>query len=237
MSRKSQRNRTSREVEAEAAAAHGSRRGLVIGILVAVLAIVGAGYLFSNKSTAPAGADDAARVAALASTHSPTLGDASAKVHVVEFLDPACETCAAFFPLVKQVMAQNPGQIRLSVRHVALHEGSGYVVRLLEASREQDMYWQTLETLLATQSQWTEHHRVYPERALQAVGNVGLDLERLMADMDSTAVIGRAQRDHADAVTLKVTATPEYFVNGRQLPSFGEQQLMTLIGEELQRAR
>jgi hypothetical protein len=33
-----------------------------------------------------------------------------------------------------------------------------------------------------------------------------------------------------------VTATPEYFVNGRPLPSFGEQQLMTLIGEELQKA-
>ena len=37
-------------------------------------------------------------------------------------------------------------------------------------------------------------------------------------------------------MTLKVTATPEYFVNGRQMPSFGEQQLMTLIGEELQKA-
>jgi len=33
-----------------------------------------------------------------------------------------------------------------------------------------------------------------------------------------------------------VTATPEYFVNGRQMPSFGERQLMTLIGEELRRA-
>jgi protein-disulfide isomerase len=210
---------------------------VVIGVLVVVLAAVGAGYLFSNESAAPTGGDDAARAAALASTHSPTVGDANAKVHIVEFLDPACETCAAFFPLVKQVMAQNPGQIRLSVRHVALHDGSDYVVRLLEASREQDKYWQTLETLLATQSLWTEHHRVYPERALQAVGNLGPDLERLVADMDSATVVGRAQRDRADAVTLKVTATPEYFVNGRQMPSFGEQQLMTLIGEELQKTR
>jgi len=110
------------------------------------------------------------------------------------------------------------------------------VVRLLEASREQDKYWQTLETLLATQSLWTVHHKVYPDRALQAVGNLGLDLERLMADMDSPGVIERANRDRADAMALKVTATPEYFVNGRQMPSFGQQQLMTLIGEELQKA-
>jgi protein-disulfide isomerase len=241
MSRKSQRNRPKPEAPTDGApetvAVQGRRRSVLIAVLVAVLAIVGAGYLFSSQSSGPAAAEDAARAAALASTNSPTLGDANAKVHIVEFLDPACETCAAFYPLVKQVMAQNPGQIRLSVRHVALHEGSEYVVRLLEASREQDKYWQTLETLLATQSQWTEHHTVYPDRAMQVVGNLGLDLERLMADMDSPEVIERAQRDRADAMTLKVTATPEYFVNGRQMPSFGEQQLMTLIGEELQKAR
>jgi protein-disulfide isomerase len=240
MSRKSQRNRPSSESRSaaaqEAAAAHGSRRSVVFGIVIALLAIVAVSYLFSSKSTQPSGGDDAGRTAALASQQSPTLGEATAKVHIVEFLDPACETCAAFYPLVKQVLAQNPGRIRLSVRHVALHEGSDYVVRLLEASRLQDKYWQTLETLLATQSLWTVHHKVYPDRALQAVGNLGLDLERLQADMNSAQVVERAQRDRADAMTLKVTATPEYFVNGRQMPSFGERQLMTLIGEELRRA-
>ena len=28
--------------------------------------------------------------------NSPSMGPANAKVHIVEFLDPACETCAAF---------------------------------------------------------------------------------------------------------------------------------------------
>jgi len=240
MSRKSQRNRPTPESQSavthEAAGAHGSRRSLVLGIVIALLVIVAASFLFSSKSTQPSGGDDGGRAAALASEHSPTVGDAGARVHIVEFLDPACETCALFYPLVKQVMAQNPGKIRLSVRHVAFHEGSEHVVRVLEASRKQDKYWQTLETLLATQSQWTVHHKVYPERAMQAIAGIGLDLEQLMADMSSPEVIERANRDHADAMALKVTATPEYFVNGRQMPSFGEQQLMTLIGEELQKA-
>ena len=34
-------------------------------------------------------------------------------------------------------------------------------------------------------------------------------------------------------MTLKVSATPEYFVNGRPLPSFGQQQLLDLVREEL----
>ena len=31
--------------------------------------------------------------------HSQTLGTDDAKVYLVEFMDPACETCAAFFTL------------------------------------------------------------------------------------------------------------------------------------------
>ena len=50
----------------------------------------------------------------------------------------------AFFPIAKQYMAENPGKIRLSVRHVAFHDGSEFAVRVLEASRKQDKYWQTL---------------------------------------------------------------------------------------------
>jgi hypothetical protein len=44
------------------------------------------------------------------------------------------------------------------------------------------------------------------------------------------------EQDRNDAVTLKVTATPEYFVNGRPMPSFGLQQLQTLVSEALQSA-
>jgi len=43
--------------------------------------------------------------AALVRFHAPTLGNAEAKVHIVEFLDPACGTCAAFYPFVKRMIA------------------------------------------------------------------------------------------------------------------------------------
>jgi protein-disulfide isomerase len=206
----------------------------VYAAVAALAIVVVAGSLLYKREKPPAGSG--AEQAALASMHSPTLGDAAAKVHIVEFIDPACEACAAFFPLVKQVMAENPGRIRLSIRHVAFHNGSDYVVRLLEASRKQDKYWQTLDALLASQPQWTANHTVQPERVGLAIAGVGLNVERLMADMNSPDVTANVQKDANDAVTMKVTATPEYFVNGRPLPSFGEQQLLTLISAELQRA-
>lgn len=157
-------------------------------------------------------------------------------MHIVEFLDPACETCALFFPVVKQLMAENPNRIRLSIRHVPFHAGSEYVVRLLEASRAQDKYWQTLEALLASQAQWAPHHTVQPALVGPAIAGVGLDEARLVAAMNAPEVARRAQQDLDEAKALKVTATPEYFVNGRRLPSFGYQQLLDLVQEELQRA-
>jgi protein-disulfide isomerase len=206
----------------------------------AIVAIVAGGLLTATILSAcgkpeSAQAGDPAREAALASEHAPSVGDPGAKVHIVEFLDPACGTCAMFYPMVKGWMAEVPGQIRLSIRHVPFHEGVDYAVRVLEASRNQDKYWETLETLLATQSQWVQNHVVQPDRVLPAIANVGLDEEQLKADMNSAEVQQRMDKDFQDSKTLKVVATPEYFVNGRQLPSFGQEQLATLVREELQK--
>jgi protein-disulfide isomerase len=235
MSRKSKRNRPEPTPPTLPPSRFG-RTGVRVASVVALLIAIGAGWLLYQRETSPATTAAATTQAALASAHSPTLGDASAKVHVVEFLDPACETCAQFFPLMKQALAENPGRIRLSVRHVAFHTGSDYVVRLLEASRAQDKYWQTLDALLTSQARWAPGHTAQPELVGLAIAGVGLNLEQLLADMNAPDVAQRIEQDRNDAIALKVIATPEYFVNGRPLPSFGEQPLLNLVREELQRA-
>jgi protein-disulfide isomerase len=49
-------------------------------------------------------------------------------------------------------------------------------------------------------------------------------------------VIQRVERDLSDAKAMRVTATPEYFVNGKPMPSFGEQQLRQLVSDALSEA-
>ncbi len=242
MSRKTQRNHPNpgqQESTAEPVATRSrfSRLGIAIVTVAAVLGVLGAGMLlFKSKGTQSGQLAGTSTEAALASDQAPTLGEASARVHIVEFLDPACETCAEFYPLVKKLVAENPGQVRVSLRHVALHEGSDYVVRVLEASRKQDKYWQTLEAVLASQAVWAPNHTAQPDLVLQAIAGVGLNVEQLMADMNTPEVAQRVEQDRNDAIAMKVTATPEYFVNGRPLPSFGDQQLLELVREELQSA-
>ncbi len=154
----------------------------------------------------------------------------------MEFFDPACETCAAFYPEVKKLMAENPGRIRLSIRHVPFHANSEHAVRVLEASRNQDRYWQTIEAMVATQKQWTINHRVHPERVLPAVQGVGLDLERLRTDMTAPQVGQRIETDLRHARELGVTKTPEFFVNGKPLARFGLEELQALVRSEVRRA-
>jgi protein-disulfide isomerase len=54
------------------------------------------------------------------------------------------------------------------------------------------------------------------------------------AFINSPEVAQRMEQDRNDAMALKVTATPECFVNGRPMPNFGQQQLLTLVSEALQ---
>ena len=211
-----------------------SQFGLIAAVVgVLALVVVAAVFLYQSEAPVPLQDEAAARQEALASEHSPTMGNPNAKVQLVEFIDPACGTCALFFPMVKQWMAQVPGQIHLSVRHIAFHDGSDYAVRVLEASRKQDKYWQTLEAMLASQNQWVQNHVVQPEKIASVIAGVGLNMEQLMADMNAEEITQRIAKDKQDSVVLLVSATPEYFVNGRPLPSFGQQQLADLIKEEL----
>ena len=126
--------------------------------------------------------------------------------------------------------------MRLSVRHVPFHRGSDYAVRVLEASREQGKYWETLEALLSTQREWTQNHTVLQDRILPAIADVGLDMDKLADDMNRMDVLVRMERDQEDAKTVQVRATPGYYVNGRPLQNFGREQLAALVREELAKA-
>ncbi len=227
------RKTRSERVNTESRYGRGSLVAVAVGVLV--LAVVAATFFYESDNTQSLQAEAAARQEAFVSEHAPALGGTGAKVHIVEFLDPACGTCALFFPMVKQWLAEAPDEIRLSVRHVAFHSGSDYAVRILEASRKQDKYWQTLEALLASQNQWVQNHVVQPEKIGPAIAAVGLNMEQLTADMNTVDVMQRIEQDKKDAILLKVSATPEYFVNGRPLPSFGQQQLADLVREELRK--
>jgi protein-disulfide isomerase len=209
------------------------RRTLFISAAVGLAAVAAGAWQFGGGT----GANDAAAAQrtreALVRMHSPALGRADAPVQLVEFFDPACGTCAQFYPLVKKMAAAHREDIRVVMRYAPFHPGSDEVVKALEASRRQGKFWQAVEALLESQPRWVIQHRAQPDLIWEPLARAGLDVERLKVDMQAPEVARVVAQDVADANTLNVSATPEFFVNGRPLPSFGYDQLRTLVDEEL----
>ena len=200
---------------------------------VLALAFLGATLLYKNDKAAPTAQSAAAPAVNLVRMHSPAIGRADAPVVIVEFFDPACETCSAFYPKVKQILAANPDRIRLVLRYAPFHNGSDKVVAILEAARKQDRFWQALEALLASQAQWSPNHTPQIDLVWKQLQGLGLNFEQMQFDLTAPEIAGVIAQDLEDARTLKVTQTPEYFVNGRPLPSFGFEQLKKLVDDAL----
>lgn len=165
--------------------------------------------------------------------HAQRLGPSDAKVLLVEFLDPGCETCAAMSPSVKAIVDAYPGQVQLVIRYIPLHQGADVAVKMLEAARKQGKYWETLQLMFDSQSAWADHHHPAPDKLMAFLPTLGLDMARLEHDMQG-AEIGRIlEQDIADATLLGVRKTPTFFVNGRALPSFGLPQLEALVASQV----
>ena len=169
--------------------------------------------------------------------HSPVFGLQGAPVTIVEFFDPACETCRAFYPIVKALMAKYPNDVRLVIRYAPFHQGSDQVVKLLMAAKSQGKYQTVLEAVLEAQPTWADHAQPNIETAFRVAERAGLDLVKALQDIEKPGMQALLQQDIDDLTALQVTKTPTFFVNGRSLPSFGPEQLAGLVAEEVAKAK
>lgn len=210
--------------------------------VVVLLAVVAVAFFLGMNTWQRRVANEQAQAAQqqaerLVRPHSPVYGPVNAPVTIVEFFDPACETCRAFYPIVKQLTRQYPEDVRLVIRYAPLHQGSDLVVKLLEAAKRQDKYWPVLEMVLAAQPMWADHGKPDVQRAFMAAAQTGLDMDKALADASDPAIAAVLQQDVSDLTALGVNKTPTFFVNGRPLPSFGVEQLTTLVAEEVARVK
>ncbi|MET0209810.1 MAG: thioredoxin domain-containing protein [Burkholderiaceae bacterium] len=176
-------------------------------------------------------------LARLVRDHSPVLGPANAKVTLVEFLDPACEACRAYSPVVKQILFLYPEDVRLVVRFADFHEGSDQAIRLLHAAREQGKFDVILAALFEGQDQWASHHQPKIEEAWQIAGKAGLNVSRARRDAASPQADALLKLEGEDVIALQVSRTPTFYVNGKTLTVFGAEPLMNLVSAEVKAAK
>ncbi len=178
----------------------------------------------ASAATPPSAGD-----AQLLRTHSPSQGPESAPVTIVEFFDPECESCRAMFPIVKQVMSEFPGQVRLVIRYMPLHPNSIYAATMLEAARAQNKYWEYLEVVMLRQPEWASHAGPRPELLVSYAPMVGLDVDQLRTAAADPQVRARIDLDQRDGVAFGARQTPTFFINCKELMRLSTVDLRTAV--------
>jgi len=212
---------------------------VAIAVVVVIGGVVGASYYRGSVQKAPVAPDNSK---VLVRPDSATIGPADAKVTVVEFLDPECESCAAVAPQMKALLKEYEGKVRFVARYMPLHPNAKIAAQYTEAAGEQGKYWEYQEKLFAMQGEWGTKHGPNAHAAPTAPVStlfekygteIGLDPQKLNASAGKPEYANKAERDLNDGRALGVRATPTFFVNGRKLARLSMQDLRTLINEEL----
>jgi len=211
-----------------------NKKVVLFTLVLLVIAFIGAmwGYqnsvdtknqeLLANKNGAP-----------FQRVHSPMFGENKNNVIITEFIDPQCESCAAFHPIIKEVFNDYKMETKLVLRYLDNHNNSKFSIRLLEAARMQNKFNEALEIMFKYQPKWAEHNNTKPELLWDFLPEAGLDMVKLKKDFENNDIDELLNLDRKDAYTLGVRGTPTFYVNGKVLRVLSHKGLLDLVESEI----
>lgn len=161
--------------------------------------------------------------------HSPTMGENKNDVLIVEFLDPECESCKQFHPIIKKVFYDYKKETKLVYRYIANHKNSIFAIRVLEAAKKQDKFKETLDLVFKYQEEWSKT----PKALFTHLQEIDLDMEKFKVDFDKNDISNILKTDREDANKLNFRGTPTIFVNGKALRVLSYKSLLDLVESQI----
>ena len=133
-----------------------------------------------------------------------------ALVTVVEFSSFPCPFCARGSATLEQLVERYPDEVRVVFKHFPLANQPQAMPASLaaQAAGEQGQFWEMYDLIYEHQADL--HEGIYREVA----GQLGLDEERFVADMESEALFNKVERDREDGLSAGVQGTPGFAING-----------------------
>ncbi len=150
----------------------------------------------------------------------PVLGNPDGDVTLTEFLDYNCTYCRASVGNVRRLIGDDPN-LRVVFREWPIFgDGSFFATKASLAALRQGKYWQLHNALMSMQG------RAEEATVLRAARQVGLDMDRLRADMEKREILDQIYEtmDLADMMRLRGTPT---FIAGHEA-EFGRLSLADL---------
>ncbi len=146
--------------------------------------------------------------------NAPVLGSPDGDVTVVEFFDYNCPYCKQVMPEVEALIASDPN-VRVVYREwPILGEGSVFAARAALAARAQGKYEEFHWALMG------QRGRIEEPVVLRVAAEVGLDVERLLVDMNAPEIDEHLTTSNALASTLGFTGTPAFVVGNALVPGY-----------------
>ncbi|HFA59675.1 MAG TPA: DsbA family protein [Rhodospirillales bacterium] len=143
--------------------------------------------------------------------NSPVGGNPDGDVTIVEFFDYRCPYCKRVAPTVRELLERD-GNIRMVYKEwPILGPDSEFAARAALAARKQGRYLELHERLMGSK-------RVDEESVMAAARELGLDLERLRADMRAPETEAHLAATMELANRLGITGTPAFVVGEELIP-------------------
>jgi len=141
----------------------------------------------------------------------PTLGPSDARITIVEFSDFECPYCAIAVKQVKTLMAAYPKDIRLIYKQfpLSMHPHAEMAAEAALAANEQGKFWEMHDVL------FTNFRKLSYENMLVWAQQIGLDVNRFKAALDSGRLLPVVKKDTSDGDAAGVYGTPAFFINGK----------------------
>ncbi len=158
-------------------------------------------------------------------------GPSDAKVTVVEFGDFQCPACEAHYPVLKQILQDYDGKVRLVYRHfplIDIHPNAYVAALAAEAAASQNKFWEMHDRLFETQNDWAGQPNPLAKFERDAQ-QLGLNIDQFKKDTKDQPVIDRVRQDMGDAEALGLDSTPTIYINGEVIAQTDPTSLKTRI--------
>lgn len=205
--------------------------------VIAVIAIFAALTVVNRGGREQPPKADFATQERLIKPHNLVIGDLNASVTIVEFLDPECEACRAMHPIIKNLMSEYAGKVKLVIRYMPFHGNSKLASVMLEEAREQGKFNEALDLIFAKQPEWANHGQPKPELLPAFFAQVGVDLSKTQASELISKHGWKVDQDQTDGMSAGVRYTPTFFVNGKILNDIGYSPVKQAIEEALSNSK
>lgn len=164
-------------------------------------------------------------------------GEATSPVTVTVYADFQCPACAQEHLLMSRAWPSIADKARLVFRHYPItssHRNAWTASLYAEAAGRQGRFWEMHDFLFLNQASWADLADPLLEFDGYA-GQLGLDLQRLHADMETDEVVQKVRGDQRGGTQAGVRSTPTVFIAG-QLATVGTVSRIVELVEAAYRA-